>query len=320
MSQINYLILVHKNPEQFRRLFVKLDAPWCNFFIHVDKKIDALVMKHAVPENDRVHYVADENRVDCVWGDLSLVDAALACMRLMLAFGADGHAVLLSGQDYPLRSPKYIQDYLERHGEFNFMSVYPIPDPKKSSENGGMERLVSYTFDCQNPKDSRMKAKIQPGSIRLKTIGGFVRLLRYRRDLLPMAVKLYFKKRTYPNSLSQHFNEFWCALNIDAVSKIVSSFDGNCEIREFYKYTHIPDETAFSSILLKDPEFGKSLMPMCHYIDWDVSNGGSPKTLNELDISKIKAEMDSKPYIMFARKFDENSALLDVIDRDFLLE
>lgn len=311
---VNYLILVHKSPKQFCRLVNALYSSDSSFFIHIDKKCNASEFKRLVAERDNVHYVSDENRIDGVWGDLSLVDAALACMRLMLVSGVTGHAVLLSGQDYPLRSPRYIQDYFDSHQDCNFINIYPIPDPKKASENGGLERLVSYTFDCKNPKNSRMKAKIQPLSTRLKTIVGFVRLLRYRRDILPLAVKLYFKKRTYPASLSKHFNEFWCALNIDAVKKIISSFDENREIREYYKYTHIPDETAFSSILLKDAESEENIKPMCHYIDWDVSNGGSPKTLTELDIPKIKAEMNAKPYIMFARKFDEESKVLDEIE------
>ena len=311
---INYLVLVHKSPKQFCRLINALNSSDSSFFIHIDKKCDENEFKKLVAECGNVHYVPDENRIDGVWGDLSLVDAALACMRLMLASGTTGHAVLLSGQDYPLRSLEYIKDYFDAHRDCDFISIYPIPDPKKASENGGLERLISYTFDCKNPKDPRMKAKIQPLSFRLKTLVGFVRLLRYRRDILPLAAKLYFKKRIYPDSLSKHFNEFWCALTKESVEKIVDAFDSNPEIREYYKYTHIPDETAFSSILLKDAESGENMMPMCHYIDWDVSNGGSPKTLNELDIPKIKAEMSAKPYIMFARKFDEESRILDKIE------
>lgn len=314
MSQINYLILVHKNLEQLRRLIAALDAPWCNFFIHVDKKADAFTIKKIVPESSRVHYVADENRVDGVWGDLSLVDAALACMRLMLLSGATGHAVLLSGQDFPLRNPAYIRDFFAKNFDKDFMSVYPIPDPKKVSENGGAERFISYTFDCRNKKNPRMKAKIQPLSLRLKTIVGFARLLRYRREILPLAVKLYFKKRVYPNSLSKHFNEFWCALTKESVEKIVHAFDSNPEIREYYKYTHIPDETAFSSILLSTPQYEDKLLPMCHYIDWNANCAGSPKTLTCDDLDAIKRCMRERPYIMFARKFDEESKILDEIE------
>lgn len=311
---VNYLLLIHKNPCQYQRLVKALEAPWVHFFVHVDKKCVMEDFVSMVPASENVHYVSDENRVDGRWGDLTLVDAALACMRLSLAYGFDGHCVFLSGQDYPLRSPLYIREFFDTHKEENFMSVYPIPDPKKASENGGMERLISYTFDCKNPGNPRMKAKIQPLSLRFKTALGFIRLLRYRRNLFFKGLKLYFKPRQYPSCLAKHFNEFWCALTVEAIKKIVESFDEKPEIREYYKYTHIPDETAFSSILLSDPNFEKSLMPMCHYIDWDVSNAGSPKTVELNDLCQIKKELLSKPYILFARKFEENSRVLNEID------
>lgn len=312
---VNYLLLVHKNPSQFKRLIAALNAPWCNFFIHVDKKNDAHVFKERVPDCDNIFYVADEERIDGRWGDLSLVDAALACMRLALTRKVDGRFVLLSGQDYPLRNPEYIKAFFEQHEENDFMSVYPIPDPKKGSENGGMERLISYTFDCQNPQDSRMKAKIQPLSLRLKTMLGFWRLYRFRRDLLAKAIKLYFVKRKYPKQLSKHFNEFWCALRKTSVERIVDYFDNQPEVREYYRYTHIPDETAFSSILMSDADYERTLLPMCHYIDWTEGNAGSPKTLVEDDLPKIESRMNEEPYILFARKFDEESNVLDEIDK-----
>lgn len=312
---VNYLLLVHKNPSQFQRLVAALNAPWCNFFIHVDKKADVRVFKEKVPDGDNIFYVVDECRIDGRWGDLSLVDAALACMRLALAKKVDGHLVLLSGQDYPLRNPEYIKVFFEEHEENDFMSVYPIPDPQKASENGGMERLISYTFDCRNPQDSRMKAKIQPLSLRLKTILGFLRLFQYRRDLLTKAIKLYFVKRKYPKLLSKHFNEFWCALRKSSVERIVESFDKQPEVREYYRFTHIPDETAFSSILMTDANYKRTLLPMCHYIDWTDGIAGSPKTLVENDLPKIKKRIKDESYILFARKFDEESSVLDEIDK-----
>ena len=319
MSQINYMILVHKNPKQFCRLVESLDAQWCSFVIHVDKKSLVEDFKDLVPEKDNVFYVPDKLRIEGRWGDLSLVDAALMCMRLALGKKADGHFVLLSGQDYPLRSPEYIRDFFERHRDNDFMSVYPIPDPKKASENGGMERLISYTYDCRNPYDSRMKAKIQPLSLRPKTILGFFRLLKYRRDLLSKAIKSYFVKREYPEILSRRFNEFWCALRKPSIEKIVAAFDNHPEIREYYKYTHIPDETAFSSILLTNPDYEREVQPMCHYIDWENGVAGSPKTLTEGDLPQIRKSMVEKKYLLFARKFEEDAFVLNQID-DMLKE
>lgn len=98
-------------------------------------------------------------------------------MRLAIEKKADGRFILLSGQDYPLKSPENIRTFFEQHENNDFMSVYPIPDFKKASEYGGGERLISYTFDCRNPRDPRMKAKIQPLSLRPVTYIFFLKFL-----------------------------------------------------------------------------------------------------------------------------------------------
>ena len=194
------------------------------------------------------------------------------------------------------------------------MSVYPVPDKKKPSENGGYERFVSWTFDCENPHDSRMKAKIKPFSFGAKTLGGFFRLALYRPMLLPIAAKAWFCKRKYPEGLGMRFNEFWCVLTKDAVEKVVETYDNRKDLREYYKYMHIPDESMFSSILCETPEFEASLMPMCHYIDWNACSDGSPKTLTMADAPLMENEMETQPYILFARKFEEDNPVLDWID------
>lgn len=311
---INYLLLIHKKPKQFKRLVCALQDCDSRFFVHIDKKCDINEFRKEVHENGNLFYVANENRQEGRWGSLSLVEAALSTMRLAMDKGGEGHFILLSGQDYPLRSNAYIKDFLSAHKTSNFMSVYTIPDEKKSSEDGGYERFISWTFDCQNPRDSRMKAKIKPFSFNRKTLGGFFRLSMYRPQLLPVAVKAWFCRRKYPEGLGMRFNEFWCVLTKDAVEKVINTYDNRKELREYYKYMHIPDESMFSSILCEIPRFKDSLMPMCHYIDWDVNNNGSPKTLTMDDTLLIKEAMAKHPYILFARKFEEDSPILDWID------
>ena len=62
------------------------------------------------------------------------------------------------------------------------------------------------------------------------------------------------------------------------------------------------------------PEFEKTLHPMCHYIDWSGSNDGSPKTIGMADLPKIYENLANNDYVMFARKFAENTDVLEKID------
>ena len=317
MIQINYLILTHKNPQQLKRLVSRLITDNITFYIHVDAKCDINDFFQILPPNQNIYYVDDAHRVNGRWGDISLVKAAFQCMKLVINQKRNGMCVLMSGQDYPLRTPEYIKAYFEQMKGYNFMSVYPIPDPKKKSEGGGYERFISYTFDCHNPNNPRMKAKIKPYSLCPKTIVGFLRLMRYRPKLLPFACKCYFKKRKYPQELSMTFNEFWCALDTNQINKIITTIETNPSIMKYYQMTHIPDETLFSAILCKNPAFKEKLKPMCHYIDWETNCSGSPKIFHSEDLGKLKSVLKDNN-ILYARKFDEDDAVLDQIDNQLL--
>ena len=134
---INYLLLVHKNPCQFQRLITALNASWCNFFVHIDKKSDINVFKEKVPSGSNVFYVVDEERIDGRWGDLSLVDAALACMRLALEKNADG---------------KSLSDYHKNFNQSMDFALEFITAMTLSLENS--KSLAGEAFSYQNPVES----------------------------------------------------------------------------------------------------------------------------------------------------------------------
>lgn len=313
--EINYIILAYNHPRQVKRLVNRLSSSHVNFYIHIDRKSHIQEFKDALLGIPNVVFLSDDQRVDCRWGDLSLMNAVLNSCRRIIEDGKSGFVALLSGQDYPVRSPMYIQNFLEQNASNDFLSIYPIPDPKKKSENGGKERFLNYTIDCCNEKNARMKAKIRPLSLNLKTVAGFFRLLRYRRSYLGWALKMWFKPRKYPEYLAKVFNEFWFVLRIETIRYILSFLKQHPEVMEFYQYTHIPDETMFGSILCADEVHKKALKPMCHLIDWNTSQNGSPKTFTDKDFDFIETSCKNNPSLLFARKFEENDNILDLLDR-----
>lgn len=312
--KVNYIILAHKEPQQLSRLVSRLLSDDIHCYIHLDSKCAIEGFMDTLPESESVIYIKD--RKSCRWGDMSIVDAIIACYREIVRRQDIGFCVLLSGQDYPLRSPEYIKAFFALHQHHNFINIYPIPDPQKKSENGGLERLVSYTFDCCNPSNPRMKAKIQPLSLRLKTLVGFLRLAVYRRELLPLALRLYFKTRQYPQGLAMCFNEAWTAFNYPTVVKLLDIIDSHPEYSEYYQFTHIPDETMFGAIMCANRELSQSILPMCHYINWTGGRKGSPKTLQRADYPEIKKIMTDNSSIMFARKFGNDTHILNLIDEE----
>ncbi|MCE7796159.1 beta-1,6-N-acetylglucosaminyltransferase [Sphingobium sufflavum] len=119
---IAYLILVHRYPEQFKRMFRAIYVPGNHYLIHIDKSsgpaFAASITQFLAPYQNAAILPAKK----AVWGGYSLVDAELRGMQQLLAMGADWkYFINLSGQDFPLKSQAYIADFLTEHDGTQFI-------------------------------------------------------------------------------------------------------------------------------------------------------------------------------------------------------
>src|SRR5688572_20607201 len=106
---INYILLAHQHPLQLARLVEAVSADNTSFYIHIDQKIDWQPFRQALPGRDNVHWL--QARHACTWGDSSIVKATLEALKRIVAQKKEGYCVLLSGQDYPLRSNREIEAF-----------------------------------------------------------------------------------------------------------------------------------------------------------------------------------------------------------------
>lgn len=123
-SVIAYLILVHRFPEQFKRLFRAIYAPGNAYVVHVDARsgpdLEQDIRTFLVP------YLGAELLPSrpAQWGGYSLVEAELRGMSRLLEMNADWvHFINLSGQDFPLRSQSAIRALLGRNRGREFIRV-----------------------------------------------------------------------------------------------------------------------------------------------------------------------------------------------------
>lgn len=112
---IAYFILVHRFPEQFKRLFRAIHDPANHYVIHVDKSsgaaIEADIAAFIAPFANSEMLVSQR----ALWGGYSLVEAELRGMTQLLAANRDWtHYINLSGQDFPLKSQSFIRAFLNR--------------------------------------------------------------------------------------------------------------------------------------------------------------------------------------------------------------
>jgi hypothetical protein len=139
--RIAYLILAHHRPRQLARLVDRLSGPETRFFVHFDASAaDAAFDEGAAILAGRgdVEFVP---RIVCAWGDMSLVDAAMETVKAALASGFRFDvAVLLSGQDYPIKSNDRIRAWFARHRGRPVMHVWRLPSVRWANELDGRER------------------------------------------------------------------------------------------------------------------------------------------------------------------------------------
>lgn len=119
---IAYFLLVHRFPEQFKRMFRAIYVPGNHYLIHVDKSSGSALAK------DIAAFLAPYQGTEilparrALWGGYSLVDAELRGMTRLLEMNKGwSYYINLSGQDFPLKSQGYIRAFLEAHIDTQFI-------------------------------------------------------------------------------------------------------------------------------------------------------------------------------------------------------
>ena len=119
---IGYFILLHRFPEQFKRMFRAIYAPGNSYVIHVDKGSGAEFAADIAEFLKPYQGVAIIESKKALWGGYSLVDAELRGMAKLLAMSNSWtHYINLSGQDFPLKSQAYIRNFLHANPRRQFI-------------------------------------------------------------------------------------------------------------------------------------------------------------------------------------------------------
>ncbi len=149
-AKIAYFILVHRFPEQFKRLFSAIYCKDNYYLIHMDKKADSHLcdeVKQFLSQYPNAYILESTN---VVWGGFSMVQAELNGMNYLLSIQADwDYFINLSGQDFPLRSQEYIMNFLGKDKNRNFIKVssqqQERPDTMNRIENHFTETETSIS-------------------------------------------------------------------------------------------------------------------------------------------------------------------------------
>jgi len=213
----------------------------------------------------------------CTWASFSLVEAALDGVKALLETPEEiGFGVLLTGQDYPLKTAAEIERTLDQAGDRSFMGYWPSA--------------------------GRYLTRVQRWNWHGELLG---RRLRLPNRLIPFSVRRSLPAGLEPFTGSAH----WCLSR--ACLEFISDLESTSpETIEFFRHAAVPDETFFQTVLLSSPLAGTIVNDDLRYIDWS-GGGNSPRVLTTRDRDRLLESQD-----LFARKFDPrvDSNVLDALD------
>lgn len=153
-KKIAYLLLVHQNPGQIKRLFRAIYHPDNLYFINLDGKMPEYlrrkITRDPLIKQSNVYLTEKE----LTWADWNLVQIVLDTMKQALSLDQDWeHFINLSGQDFPLKGATEIQEELANAAGKSFFDAQEV-----SPENKEVEMFL--TIDGGNEKKIRLDEKL----------------------------------------------------------------------------------------------------------------------------------------------------------------
>ena len=289
--QKNYLILAHKNPLQLGRMIERLDDGASKFFIHLDAKTPIEPFA-ACLEGAHIRFI--DKRERCVWGDFSIVRATI---RLMEAASKEqGFFILMSGQDYPIQSQEYINDFLERNKEFDFIEIEPLEEKWKPKMV--KDKLEHYhILHSEERGHSNCYAPFAHCSVfqKLRTL---MHLLKGRLSMKNFKLLCSLPKRIAPFERQYAGSQFWAFSERTFYAVLNYIREHKAALEGYYKYTSSPDEIYFHSVLMdlvaKDSTI--KLKEQITYVNYFRKNN--------VFITEDFDKLTSAKGKLFARKFD----------------
>lgn len=278
-----YLIMAHTQPELLKKILKSLDNEDNDFIIHLDAKSPLMPSDFEdCIKKGRIYFT---DRISVSWGHDSIIRAEFILLKKALAVGDHDYYHLLSGQDFPLKSPDEINRFF--------------------AENAGKE-FVHFCTDEFTEKSYTRRILVK--HYLLEKWGRTKNMWFFAYYFLTGVQKFFFKlfkPKWSPDKFlmgSQFFS-----ITQELATELVKAEQ---DILKRYKHSFCCDEVFVQTFVynskFRDNLYVKGRNSDIHgnmrYIDWSRTVNGSPSTITEAD---VPAALESG--LLFARKVDMNS-------------
>jgi hypothetical protein len=310
--KIAYLILAHRYPEQLIRLVERLNTPDNCFLIHFDRKADDGMyetLRSQLEPLGNVHFV---ERKTVYWGDFGAIKATL--LGLETAFSQNfkfDWFVVLSGQDYPLRSNSEIAQFLAENSGKQFVeAVDYLTPPDLRCPTSGSDRVDYWHWSVRRFKF------VFPAPLTANTANR-ERIKKYRlfQGLATAWAGLMWPfrfKRSFPKGYHPYIgSQFW-AISQNCAEYVQTFVEKNPDFVHFFKYVDLPEEMLLATVVMNSPFRDSVVNENLHFIDWQNPNPSAPRVFVAEDAERLFHSPK-----LFARKFDgvRDPHILDLLDQ-----
>jgi hypothetical protein len=287
--KIAFIILAHHNHNHLKRLIGQVHNERVSIYLHIDRGVSDRTFRTMQKQLAEFDDLAWLPRCYSHWGSWGLVNASLSGLRQAQQADCD-YAILLSGQDYPIKPLSHLLNFLEENNGISFLQYHRLPSDQWPPD--GTSRYTRWHFNL-GWKDS------------------CVRTLSNRA--LNRVFNAAFPHRTLPDELVPYGGWQWWCLHRNCVDYVLDFAASQHRAVQFFKRVRIPDEMFFHTVLMNSSLNSCVQNRLLTYTDWE--GPPYPRILTRDDFESLKASN-----FFFARKFDAevDTVILDRIDRELL--
>lgn len=272
---IAYFMLIHRYPNQFKRLFKSIYHEKNYYIIHIDKRADRKIFDEIdLFLGDYENSSILESK-EAIWGGYSLVDAQLRGIeKLVTSGGKWDYFINLSGQDFPLKSQEFIMGYLSAFDCCEFIKVVN----QKLIRPETMHRIKDYVEEID-------------GELVISTTSN--------RDFL--------------TGVTPYIGNQWMILSKDFCEFITYSPE-LAVFKEFYRNTLIADESFFQTVLMNTTFKSKIIYDDKREIDW-VGSGDIKLRPRDFFTNDSKMLLNSKNLFARKFDENIDGGILTILER-----
>ena len=319
-DKIAILILAHKNPEQLAKLIKKFDDERFDTFVHVDAKSR---MPFIAPEmlHSTCYVLEKSARVKTYLNDFTLIEATMQLVKAAFAHSEYKYYILLTGQDYPIKSKDAIYSRLLREYPTCWIDSYGLEDAKKHGMNW-VEHIGHKRF---SQRTRRVLQRMVGNKFYFSPYGKLIKIFAVSYDYvmsrLRKSPRQIIEQLGYIYSSGSHF---WMLPDI-AIKHLIEIYKKDTTLNDVFRHAAAPEESYFQTSL---SSFHKAIIPnpytqmesienemdnpALRLIKWyenGVHTSGHPADWQPSDFSTI-----ANANALFARKFSGEKQILDLID------